>query len=949
MKKSDSTSVLQKGGMKIGLNSRFRTERRTIAFLGALLFTSAHAGKPPPNQDDVPPAPVLSVQPVFIEGQRIVARLEFPASDWTRDPEQSGWPSVRINANESRYNLGLPPFRPYRHMLYLDLSAGFLDQVGSFGPVTLRSYPPGTYRVQVFWVDFTARKDARSVQLPELASNTAEFRVVAQRSPEAQALRGTERYEGRSIDEWLNELAAKSMEDQQHAVMALARIGAPAIPALLELCECGDPRGQHAAEALSQVGEEARGALAHIFSIAVGKPASDETIPRHVEIIRQKLVSSMHHMDWAAEEVISLLLTLARNPGEKDSIRRWAMISLGKFGEPAVPELRKLVTDDDPFVRERAIAALGAAYVETGERTENEYYAELIEADPFAPEVPKYLIRAKDGVISHGQLGKSHPLSDKVKALYRARLAENPDPQTAYNLAHILQTQLSQTALEWSINAQFRSGRSVREDPNAHFGDLESALTLCFERAEPDQPLWGKSGIGLAKIRLMRGDWEGMNQALTAMGQAPMPAEERPWLHAPPADWTDLRAGWEKADPSRRTGDAALELRFEKDGTGLAGVHVLLGEAKPPISSTGWIIDTLYHSPKPLEEEWGGSFGYAADWDRPMTRYSVSGDDGVVRFERLPLMDVLLEILIPGGNFIESGRDWDMLMETEPGRLRRISMMPDHDAIGSHEEVAQIFLEPGKTFHYPKIVVHPLLYSGVQSDRWTRADPSDYVLLWGGSKWNRLPDDVSYRIRMVLSAIPEPFGPIMNVPILREAMVTTSETEWPVGERGVGGLRLAPGNLYRFDVTAVDANGNEVSRMSSQFAWTPWPGREPTLPNAALGQDWHDLHRKTRPPIHHETWHRGNYNGESLDDFVNRWLKEFPDAFEVPYVRVGRAWLDWRSGKTREARSVLLELSDKLPEGNVARDTAASLLYQLDYGAEPTKKLLFVSTSGSRP
>ena len=120
-------------------------------------------------------------------------------------------------------------------------------------------------------------------------------------------------------------------------------------------------------------------------------------------------------------------------------------------------------------------------------------------------------------------------------------------------------------------------------------------------------------------------------------------------------------------------------------------------------------------------------------------------------------------------------------------------------------------------------------------------------------------------------------------------------------------------NHLALSVSAIDANGSEISRLPEQFGWTAWPSHDTAPPNASLGDDQFDYRMESRPPIHHESWFRGTFNGESLDDFVNRWLIEFSRAVEHPYVLVGRAWLDWHDGKTDEARSQLTQLAAGLP------------------------------------
>ena len=89
----------------------------------------------------------------------------------------------------------------------------------------------------------------------------------------------------------------------------------------------------------------------------------------------------------------------------------------------------------------------------------------------------------------------------------------------------------------------------------------------------------------------------------------------------------------------------------------------------------------------------------------------------------------------------------------------------------------------------------------------------------------------------------------------------------------------------------------------------------------------------------------GDGHSETLPERVDRYLSEYPDAFEREYVQVGKAWLDWHDGNSRGARTQLRELVDRLPGGSVPRETAAWLIEQMDEGGKPPKRLVLVDTA----
>ena len=147
-----------------------------------------------------------------------------------------------------------------------------------------------------------------------------------------------------------------------------------------------------------------------------------------------------------------------------------------------------------------------------------------------------------------------------------------------------------------------------------------------------------------------------------------------------------------------------------------------------------------------------------------------------------------------------------------------------------------------------------------------------------------------------------------------------------MGDKGVDGLRLRPGNIYVLNVKALDADGGIVAVGPTTRIWTPWSEKtKPPLKEVPLRR------KATRCPIHHDIWWHGRFPGheesdEEVDQPLDRFLRDHPTSFEYDYVRVGKAWQNWHHRGQDVARPELEELAEELPEGNVARDTAAWLL-----------------------
>ncbi len=276
-----------------------------------------------------------------------------------------------------------------------------------------------------------------------------------------------------------------------------------------------------------------------------------------------------------------------------------------------------------------------------------------------------------------------------------------------------------------------------------------------------------------------------------------------------------------------RSGTCSFVVRLEKDGKGLQGAHVLIKAAPKPtnVRLTGFSVDTLFYGALPFGRF--GSFGYRGS-DRPMTRYAVSDASGVVRFDKLPEQAVKIEILVPTANFPEAGSSWEFWMEVSPGKFQLASMAPKQGALRPSAPEAQVKLEAGKTVHYPLLVVRPKFTFNVYD--WARVDHRSFDLTWSRLDGPSRSGRTTYELEMALSASSEQprFSP---PPVLRSAKETVTGNMWPVGKRGVGDLRLEPGNIYTLQVTDRDGRGEVIARSALTRVWVPWEHRacEPPL------------------------------------------------------------------------------------------------------------------------
>jgi beta-lactamase regulating signal transducer with metallopeptidase domain len=735
------------------------------------------------------------------------------------------------------------------------------------------------------------------------------------------------RYEGRTIDEWMAQWDSKVSDDIDAATNALIKIGRPAVPRLAQEVKKRTRHGSHAVGVLTKMGPEAEEALELLIEVALDKDLRFGDGRQSPYAYRATVLYSLSKMTWAKDRVTPVLQRIAEDGEEEAGVRRQVIWALMNVGKGAMPILQKLIENEDRSIRDATHSVLAQLMEEEEGLSKDDYYTPLIEKDPFGPSVLQYLWNTK-GIIN---LGHPHPLTQKIKKLYRRRLATEPDPELAWRLATIIHRGLRNTNLEWAAPAGGGIVRSPREDPAESYATLAEVLELGFRHAQPNSQLWSKFGTALAKLRLLQGDWDHMNATLKKLGREPIPAGSRPWLSAPPVDWQDdLHNKWQVADESMRSGDCSLEFKIEKDGKGLTGVHCLVKRAPEPtnVTYTGIPSDTLFFAPYPISDSFD-SFGYRGQ-DRPLTRYAISDESGIVRFDRLPDIPVKVEVLIPTSNFPEPVSNWDLWMEVEPGKFKIAKMYGGADAVGAGLPPAPEELRPGETVHYPRLVVRPTFRLNIED--WQRIDSDDLVLNWEGLDSLLVDRGLRYELEMSLSAPADPYLSVEHAPVIKSAKLVTKQKQWPVSARGVGGLRFEAGNIYMFEVMAIDKSGTVVARWPRTRVWVPWGYRQsnPPFTYSYIGPDRPD--RQDDPPIYERVWYR--YPREK----VIRFIRDYPNAFEYEHALLGKAWLDWHEGDRDGARQQLHRLIKELPKGNVVRGTAIWLLQQMDENERPLKR-----------
>jgi len=375
------------------------------------------------------------------------------------------------------------------------------------------------------------------------------------------------RYEGRTIAEWISDWDDGDYNARREAINALAAVGAPAVDELVKLIQKRHRHSGFALQTLAKMGDQARGSLPALLELATDQQAQDPEDWTWNVPIRALLFSQVKEMRWAADQWIPVLSRTAEDASEPAIVRRSAILALGAIGADAKAILQSLAGNRDDEIRKSANAALAAI----SGQDRREFYGELVKRNPLDSNVPDYLVRMKQRYSHRG----FHPPTQRVKAALRERLANQPDANAAWALATIIRNGLANSDLMFAVPSGSVRSMWAREDPSENFATLAQALEVCLEHAPQHSDLAQRSGLSLARLRLLQGDWEGMNSVLEQLGQEPIPAKERAWLPAPPPDWSRLREDWQPADESMRSGNCAIEFQFENKGQGLAGAHVL--------------------------------------------------------------------------------------------------------------------------------------------------------------------------------------------------------------------------------------------------------------------------------------------------------------------------------------------------------------------------------------
>ncbi|MCF7975179.1 MAG: M56 family metallopeptidase [Phycisphaerae bacterium] len=739
-------------------------------------------------------------------------------------------------------------------------------------------------------------------------------------------------YHGRTIEQWIAQWDTRNYQDIQKATTALKEIGGPVVPFMLNELKQNGTHASYARMVLGGMGPEAEPALDWLIQTALDNQDRD---PQDKQ--RTHALICLTDMTWAQERLQPVFETVVMDSDSSESIRMSALSGLGKIGMPARTVIEKVAQVGSSRLKETAHMILADKLSQAGDMSKQDYFSQIIMQNPFDTSVPRLLTSDK-GIVN---LGKPHALTQTVKQRIRARLSQTPDAPLAMTLATIIQNGLISTELEWAAPTDSSSGQWNREDPVESFHTLGEALQIGFAHAEQGSDLRMQCGLALARQALLMGDWGRMNQRLQSLGQAPVPAQDRAWLPAPPTDWqTGLRAQWQTCDESMRSGPCSLEFQVEKGGQGLSGVHVLVKRAPEPsrVFSTGIAADTLFLAPYPLKT-FSEAFGYMGP-DRSKTRYAVTDATGRVRFDRLPEIPIKIEVLVSTGNFKEPGSSWDLWMEVEPGEFKMARRFGGPETVSPIEPPAVVTLKPGETVQYPKLVVRPVFALNIAD--WDRVDKDDFVLAWQGMDDSFIEKEgIHYELDMHLCAPSQsPDRADDTNQIVQTVKQSLTQNQWPVGERGVNGLPLCPGNIYMFEVRAVDAQDTVVARWPKTRVWVPWTHRKSPAPVTR------DMDRMG-PPIYNTVWHRGSFDygdgtEETLRQKTARLIQEAPDAFEWEYLKLGKAWLDWDDGGVDSAKEQLARLIAALPRGNLVKGTAVSLLEQLKQGDKAPRRLTFV-------
>ena len=808
-------------------------------------------------------------------------------------------------------------------------------------------------------------------------------------------------HEGRPIAQWIDDWrTARDLHSKNQATAALVRAGEAAVPQLLEVLQAREPIVEYVFECAARMGPAAEPLLEEMTEAlrdrSLGEGAPEGRDPR------SKWISKLRYGPWTSTVMVPILAALFEDEGENPNVRKsalsvlghldgsterlasWAhdelrdrehrviaVRALGDRGAEAIPALRELIeaTSDDEGLRQTAVYALrgkgelaievlrpllphfsgdleatahstmAGLLEEAGETTRAAYFAKLVRQDPYT-DTRDRLWRSR---VMVDQVQVQDP--DLARFAYMAlleRLQSEPTVEHALLAASVAQDFLVSTCLHLRKgNSDETWGRVCwpRALPEVGFAQIARLLEQAYELAPADSAKATELAVALAKTALLQGEWEEMLHWIEASGQTlePLPASQRT---APPVDWTDLARSWTLCDEELRGGEAQFTLQVQREGQAVRGVHVRLEKTELPgrnrVFSTGYRIDSLGHAPYPLPSVFDPyTFGYGGD-DRGNTRYVVTDETGVAHFDALPEGFYELEVLIPSGNFDSPVSEWELWMQDagdEWSPVRGLDTDPVWIVGGSH-------------YRYPMLEVRPRFR--LDMEPWEALDRHGHRL-----EWTPIHGTVKSVVTVSLSC-PEESDNAQYADAIRRVEVETADHFLVVGaskdptDAAVVGMPLIPGNVYLFSVECVDATGKALARSRVHRGYVPWNHRPMKPPYQESSYQRDSL---AEPPVGVRNWHLGTFSSPEIGVLNNRerldgYLAQAEDGFEVPYAKVVRAWLYWHDGETQRARELLGAMVQILPEGNVARDTAARVLAGIEAGDRPGKELRFSQGGG---
>jgi len=276
------------------------------------------------------------------------------------------------------------------------------------------------------------------------------------------------RHQGKTLNEWIEQLRHKDVEVRRSAVSALEHKGLEAkeaIPALIEVLQDEDEYVRAtAARALGKIGPEAERAI----------PALMRAIQDQVMIVRMGAVMGLGGIGPKAKEAIPVLADALQSKNEDHNVKVRAAEALGKMGHEAIPALAKALQHEQYFVRRFAARALG----ETG-------------GARAVPALIKALQDEDRNVrrITAQALGKIGPdAKEAIPALTRA-LQDGHYP-----------VRTSATRALWIIRTGGKKAQKTSVFPHGEAKDGLSAFLLChkhrFEIGEPIPLSYGLIFVG---------------------------------------------------------------------------------------------------------------------------------------------------------------------------------------------------------------------------------------------------------------------------------------------------------------------------------------------------------------------------------------------------------------------------------------------------------------------